>query len=156
MPKPKFPNVHREKTRHGKTVWYYRRSSGSRSRLPFDPTDPRFPDAYKAIASGAVAERPPRVPRPRPTADTYVYFLRCGSLVKIGYSNNPFSRVSSLKTGNPEKVTLFLMVPGTRSDERAIHEKLVAHRAQGEWYKLSPAVRALMARAAAYGAPLHD
>ena len=51
------PHVQTERTRHGKAVFYYRRSAGApRIRLP-DPSSPEFKTAYAAAVSGA--KKPP-------------------------------------------------------------------------------------------------
>jgi integrase len=47
MPRNLPPYVLRQRTRHGKVVFYFRRGDGPRIRLP-DPTDPEFPKAYAA------------------------------------------------------------------------------------------------------------
>ena len=33
MPRPRPPHLHKETTRHGKTVWYVRRTPGPRVRI---------------------------------------------------------------------------------------------------------------------------
>lgn len=58
MPKPLPPHVQRERTRHGKIVFYFRRSQGApRIRLP-DLADPKFKAAYAAALSGSPAPAP--------------------------------------------------------------------------------------------------
>lgn len=42
MPRPRKPYVQREKTRHGKTVWYFRRGDGPRIRLSGDYESPEW------------------------------------------------------------------------------------------------------------------
>ncbi|MFC0246446.1 tyrosine-type recombinase/integrase [Falsochrobactrum ovis] len=43
--------VHRQKTRHGKWVYYFRMGKGKRTRLP-SPNDPAFKEAYRAALAG--------------------------------------------------------------------------------------------------------
>ncbi|MFC0246838.1 tyrosine-type recombinase/integrase [Falsochrobactrum ovis] len=43
--------VHRQKTRHGKWVYYFRMGKGKRTRLP-SPNDPAFKEAYRAVLAG--------------------------------------------------------------------------------------------------------
>ena len=50
------PYVYRERTRHGRWVYYYRRGKGRRVRLPEDPTTPEFDEAYRAALTGAVPD----------------------------------------------------------------------------------------------------
>lgn len=57
MPRRRKPYVQRETTRHGKTVWYFRRGLGVRVRLPGDYESPEWLAAYEA-ALGGVAPPP--------------------------------------------------------------------------------------------------
>ena len=52
MPKPKLRHVHVERTRHGRVVFYFRRGSGPRVRLP-DMADKGFEAAYAACLAGS-------------------------------------------------------------------------------------------------------
>lgn len=52
MPRPRPPHVHREETRHGKTVWYVRIGKGPRIRMPAGPGQPGFDAAYQAALLG--------------------------------------------------------------------------------------------------------
>lgn len=52
MPRKLPLHVTREKTRHGKHVYYFRIGKGERTRLP-DLASPDFQEAYKACLSGA-------------------------------------------------------------------------------------------------------
>lgn len=53
MPRPRPPHLHRETTRHGRTVWYVRVGRGPRLRLPCGPGQPGFDTAYRAALDGA-------------------------------------------------------------------------------------------------------
>lgn len=57
MPRKLPLHVHKQKTRHGKWVFYYREGKGKRIRLP-SPNDPKFKAACKAAASGSPIEAP--------------------------------------------------------------------------------------------------
>lgn len=46
------PYVYRERTRHGRWVFYFRRGKGRRIRLPDDPASPEFDEAYRAALAG--------------------------------------------------------------------------------------------------------
>ena len=52
MPKPRPPFLQREKTRHGKTVWYFRRGDGPRIRIFAEYGTPEFSAGYEAAYSG--------------------------------------------------------------------------------------------------------
>ena len=57
MPRPRKPYTQREKTRHGKTVWYFRKGDGPRIRLHGDYEDPEWLSDYEdALASSQQAE----------------------------------------------------------------------------------------------------
>lgn len=60
MPRRRKPFVQRESTRHGKTVWYFRRGTGARVRLPGEYESPEWLEAYEAALGGG--------PVPAPTA----------------------------------------------------------------------------------------
>ena len=55
MPRPRFPHLHHERTRHGKLVFYVRRGKGPRIRIAEQPGTPAFEEAYLAALAG---ERP--------------------------------------------------------------------------------------------------
>lgn len=65
----------------------------------------------------------------------YVYFIRCGDYVKIGFSHEPEARQRELETGNPEKCVLVAMHEGTQSDERKLHRYFVSWHVRGEWFR---------------------
>lgn len=58
MPRRRKPFVQRESTRHGKTVWYFRRGTGARARLPGEYESPEWLAAYEAALGGAPAPAP--------------------------------------------------------------------------------------------------
>jgi integrase len=58
MPRPRLPNLHRERTRHGAIVWYVRIARGQRVRLRAPYGTPAFETEYRAAIDG----RPPPMP----------------------------------------------------------------------------------------------
>lgn len=52
MPRPHLPHLQREKTRHGRMVWYFRVGKGPRIRLAGDHGTPEFSAAYQAALTG--------------------------------------------------------------------------------------------------------
>ncbi|KAB2704707.1 tyrosine-type recombinase/integrase [Brucella lupini] len=52
MPRPRKPYIQREVTRHGKTIWYFRRGKEKRIRLPGQFGSKEFNAAYDAALSG--------------------------------------------------------------------------------------------------------
>lgn len=79
--------------------------------------------------------------RPRPG---YVYFVRLGDRIKIGYSENVARRLTVI----PHEEVLGV-VPGTREDEQGWHQLLADYRTVGEWFRAEPDVLAAVARVAA-------
>jgi integrase len=57
MPRKLPLHVHKQKTRHGKWVFYYREGKGKRIRLP-NPNAPDFKAAYRAASNGTHVETP--------------------------------------------------------------------------------------------------
>jgi integrase len=57
MPRPRPPHLHRETTRHGVTVWYFRRGDGPRIRIRGEYGSPEFTAAYRAALAGEVVEK---------------------------------------------------------------------------------------------------
>jgi integrase len=55
MPRPRPPHLHRQVTRHGKTVWYVRVGRGPRTRIRAAFGTPEFDAEYRA----AISVRPP-------------------------------------------------------------------------------------------------
>jgi hypothetical protein len=55
MPRPRPPHLHRQTSRHGKTVWYVRIGKGQRIRLRAEHGSPKFQAEYEAALRG---ERP--------------------------------------------------------------------------------------------------
>lgn len=61
MPKPRLPNLRHEKSRHGKSKWFFRVADGPRIRLPDEyNTDPKsdFMKAYSAALYGQALPHP--------------------------------------------------------------------------------------------------
>jgi hypothetical protein len=78
--------------------------------------------------------------------DGYVYFI--GSvhtdLVKIGFSDNPESRLTGLQTGCPVPLEILAKLRGRQSMERALHAAFADERRHGEWFYQTPRLRYLV------------
>jgi hypothetical protein len=76
--------------------------------------------------------------------NTYVYFVTTmdRSLVKIGLSFDPDSRLSSLLGGSPIHLEMLAAVPGARRDEFALHRRYLAHHSHYEWFHSTPEMMA--------------
>lgn len=66
----------------------------------------------------------------------FVYFVRMGidGPVKIGKSNDPRSRISSLTTGCPIEIIPLLLIPGDHL-EKTLHAYFARCWIKGEWFK---------------------
>ncbi len=74
-------------------------------------------------------------------------------LIKIGWTkSDPMRRLKQLQTGNGERLCLLGAFPGTRRDERALHEKFSDYRTNGEWFSGPDVLRGLFASVASAGA----
>lgn len=79
----------------------------------------------------------------------YVYFIETedGRFVKIGYSAQPYRRISQLGTLRPANHALRIIgwMPGTIHTERWIQAKFSTDRDNGEWFRDSPVLRQFIA-----------
>ncbi len=57
MPRPRPPHLHRQKTRHGKFVWYVRVDHGPRVRIRAEFGTPEFEAYYRAALAGVPARK---------------------------------------------------------------------------------------------------
>lgn len=137
-------NVTKETTRHGHTLYYYREGKGKRYRLP-DPNvvgKLAFKRARDAAASGnpIAIEKPIKPTGPKylngPSTVGYVYFIKMGNAVKIGFSTSTGNRLQAIQTSCPEPAELIKVVPGTMSTEFFFHDHFAKYRLRGEWFSL--------------------
>ena len=66
---------------------------------------------------------------------SFVYFIRNGSYIKIGISENPQARLDALQTSSPLKLELLDYIPGGRKLENKLHKKFKHLRESGEWFR---------------------
>ena len=64
MPRPRKPYTHRETTRHGGVVWYFRKGKGQRIRLHGDYESPEWLADYADALLGVVRDQPRKRPGP--------------------------------------------------------------------------------------------
>lgn len=149
--------VVRDTDRHGNVRHYFRRPGQKKVRLPGEPGSDRFTQAYHAALRGEaiMQDGPATIRRPKRSrvlkVGGYVYFLRLGETVKIGYSTDPLSRLTGLRTAMSGPVTGMVFVQGTQQEERRLHSRFRKSRLDGEWFRLTSELQQLIARAAAYG-----
>lgn len=92
-----------------------------------------------AEARAAAVVDPPPAAQPRSSGHYrwdepgWVYFIRKGDLVKIGWTSHPRRRFNELQ---PDAV--LATYPGTVRDERRCHAAFTHLREQGEWFRSEP------------------
>lgn len=69
-------------------------------------------------------------------SDPSIYFILAPSAqrIKIGYSGNPNKRINQLLTSSPHELEVLLVIPGTRDEERSLHERFAHLRQHREWF----------------------
>lgn len=75
-----------------------------------------------------------------------VYFIGRANEVKIGFTNNLAKRLTNLRTGTTEPLTVLLTVPAVPVLERYFHEKFAADHVDREWFKASETILNFIAR----------
>lgn len=74
-----------------------------------------------------------------------IYFVQAGDTVKIGYGADPWRRIQAIRTHTPHSVKVLGIKPGSMHDERALHKRFAAYRAQREWFHLSDEIKSFIA-----------
>jgi hypothetical protein len=75
-----------------------------------------------------------------PEGKGFVYFAQLHNRVKIGYSENPWSRIRALKLETPG-IEMVAMHYGTPQDERKTHMCFGSDWIDGEWFNFSEGIR---------------
>ena len=75
-----------------------------------------------------------------------VYFITCRTtgMVKIGCALDPFERLKGLQTGSPTKLKIEALLKGSMKREKELHTLLAKHRVRGEWFRICPAIEAII------------
>ena len=97
-------------------------------------------------------------PRGRPHAHglerlhkgTYLYFIRCGDFIKVGYASDIEAILRQFRRFNPVPVSVLGYVRGGATLEREVHKLFGAFHVRGEWFDVAPE---LLAFAAEHSAP---
>lgn len=77
---------------------------------------------------------------------SWVYFIRRGTNggVKIGYAENPHSRMRGMQTANEDELFLLGAIKGGREVEQELHRRFAAGRKRGEWFHATPELLAFI------------
>lgn len=82
-----------------------------------------------------------------------VYFIETadGSLIKIGWSRYPVTRVENLATWSPVPLHLSAAVEGSRTDEKRLHYRFREQWSHHEWFRPSAELLAVVDHVRATG-----
>ena len=80
-----------------------------------------------------------------PENGPFVYYIQCGSFLKIGHSIDPEKRCEQLRRGGKAKrpsywaaePQLIAYESGNVRDERALHQQFAHIRDEGEWFEIN-------------------
>lgn len=70
----------------------------------------------------------------------YVYFIRCGDLVKIGFSASPETRLRTLRATSAAPLIVLGTSYAHKKLERRLHKQFAYLRHHGEWFRRSAAL----------------
>lgn len=72
------------------------------------------------------------------TSEGFVYFVKSGDRIKIGFASNVIARLVTLRTGNPHGLELIGTIPArSREIERFLHWMFRDSRASNEWFVMA-------------------
>ena len=74
-----------------------------------------------------------------------IYYARINDKIKIGYSHDPTSRISGLRTSSPYELVVELVLSGGYDKERDLHETFRHLRIRGEWFEYGDEIKAHIA-----------
>lgn len=75
------------------------------------------------------------------------YFIASGGFIKIGKTTNFPSRLSTLQTGCPQKITVLSLLCGIEYPEEKMHIQFREYRTHGEWFIHHPKIVTFLATA---------
>lgn len=70
-----------------------------------------------------------------------IYFIGTLEKIKIGYTLNPIKRLNDMKRDNPEKLVLYLSLPGTKIEENNFHQIFSKYQIRNEWFEFTGALK---------------
>lgn len=85
-------------------------------------------------------QNPNPEPAPRRKLTGFVYMISNGSLIKVGMSQQPLTRLRDLQGASTIPLTLLhcIQTSDVREVESFLHVHFNEHRVQGEWFNLTP------------------
>jgi len=70
----------------------------------------------------------------------WIYFIRSGDAIKIGYAIDVANRFSNLQSSNPVLLELLGAIRGSIEDEHRTHAMFIRLHIRGEWFRDHPAI----------------
>lgn len=74
----------------------------------------------------------------------YVYAVKAGPFVKIGYATSPRARYHMIRVDCPFDAELIGVNPGNRGAEAAFHAQFSKWHSRGEWFHWTPEIEAVV------------
>lgn len=80
-------------------------------------------------------------------ASVYVIGIEGQAVVKIGIAEDPERRLARLQTAHHDRLYLLAVIPTdeARTLEAELHERFASSRRRGEWFEITPELRAWLA-----------
>jgi hypothetical protein len=69
---------------------------------------------------------------------TFVYFIRCGEFIKIGFAVDVRQRLKDLQRASPFQLELLRVTRGGPAEEARWHDQFSHIRRRGEWFDAAP------------------
>jgi len=76
----------------------------------------------------------------------FIYVVRAGGRVKIGFSKDVKRRISELQTFFPDELELLLATPGSIVIERSLHDRFKEFAIKREWFRYAEPIAAFVAK----------
>jgi hypothetical protein len=86
----------------------------------------------------------------------YVYFIRAGDRIKIGFSRTPNVRLKTLQTANGDRLELLKVIPGSYDLESSLQAQFRQFRTIGDWFHASPELLSYIGIATGKFEPVHS
>jgi hypothetical protein len=68
--------------------------------------------------------------------NSIVYFITDGTFTKIGVTTDVDKRLKQLQTGNPNKLSVLLIIEGDYTIESLLHSHFYNYKKSGEWFEI--------------------
>jgi T5orf172 domain. len=77
----------------------------------------------------------------------WVYFIRNGKAIKIGFTTDLDQRLRKLQTASSTPLEVMGSIPGTIQDEQNLHRRFYNLNVHGEWFRGHPSLMAYIREA---------